>query len=99
MAIEMFKRGSVEMLALLILNEDDAHGYRIVQEIKDRSDGRLIIKEGSLYPISETKLGRKRIRVIYSITPKGREHLVQLKEEYDIVHDSIRCIFERSKSL
>ena len=51
MAIEMFKRGSVEMLALLILNEDDAHGYRIVQEIKDRSDGRLIIKEGSLYPI------------------------------------------------
>ena len=24
MAIEMFKRGSVEMLALLILNEDDA---------------------------------------------------------------------------
>ena len=107
--------GSVEMLALLILNEDDAHGYRIVQEIKDRSDGRLIIKEGSLYPIlyklsdegyiisqediSETKLGRKRIRVIYSITPKGREHLVQLKEEYDIVHDSIRCIFERSKSL
>ena len=38
------------MLALLILNEDDAHGYRIVQEIKDRSDGRLIIKEGSLYP-------------------------------------------------
>ena len=85
MAIEMFKRGSVEMLALLILNEDDAHGYRIVQEIKDRSDGRLIIKEGSLYPIlyklsdegyiisqediSETKLGRKRIRVIYSITP------------------------------
>ena len=83
MAIEMFKRGSVEMLALLILNEDDAHGYRIVQEIKDRSDGRLIIKEGSLYPIlyklsdegyiisqediSETKLGRKRIRVIYSI--------------------------------
>ena len=78
-------------------------------------DGRLIIKEGSLYPIlyklsdegyiisqediSETKLGRKRIRVIYSITPKGREHLIQLKEEYDIVHDSIRCIFERSKSL
>lgn len=51
MAIEMFKRGSVEMLALLILNEDDAHGYRIVQEIKDRSDGRLIIKEGSLIPI------------------------------------------------
>mgnify|MGYP001713868173 CR=1 FL=1 len=36
MAIEMFKRGSVEMLALLILNEDDAHGYRIVQEIKER---------------------------------------------------------------
>ena len=96
MAIEMFKRGSVEMLALLILNEDDAHGYRIVQEIKDRSDGRLIIKEGSLYPIlyklsdegyiisqediSETKLGRKRIRVIYSITPKGREHLIQLRK-------------------
>ena len=102
MAIEMFKRGSVEMLALLILNEDDAHGYRIVQEIKDRSDGRLIIKEGSLYPILY-KLSDEGYIIsqedIYSITPKGREHLIQLKEEYDIVHDSIRCIFERSKSL
>lgn len=58
MAIEMFKRGSVEMLALLILNEDDAHGYRIVQEIKDRSDGRLIIKEGSLYPFCISYLTR-----------------------------------------
>lgn len=34
MAIEMFKRGSVEMLALLILNEDDAHGYRIVRKLR-----------------------------------------------------------------
>lgn len=115
MAIEMFKRGSVEMLALLILNEGETHGYRIVQELKDRSDGRLIVKEGSLYPILyklsdegyiqskedilETKLGRKRIRILYSITPKGKEHLLQLKEEYDMVHDSIRCIFERSKDI
>ena len=84
------------MLALLILNEDDAHGYQCSGT--HCKDGRLIIKEGSLYPIlyklsdegyiisqediSETKLGRKRIRVIYSITPKGREHLIQLKEEY-----------------
>ena len=113
--INLAKNPTGSNVSLRILNEDDAHGYRIVQEIKDRSDGRLIIKEGSLYPIlyklsdegyiisqediSETKLGRKRIRVIYSITPKGREHLIQLKEEYDIVHDSIRCIFERSKSL
>ena len=86
----------------------------LFRKLRTEADGRLIIKEGSLYhlyklsdegyiisqeDISETKLGRKRIRVIYSITPKGREHLVQLKEEYDIVHDSIRCIFERSKSL
>lgn len=115
MAIEMFKRGSVEMLALLILNEGETHGYRIVQELKERSDGRLIVKEGSLYPILyklsdegyiqskedilETKLGRKQIRILYSITPKGKEHLVQLKEEYDMVHDSIRCIFERSQLL
>ena len=34
MAIEMFKRGSVEMLALLILNEDDAHGYRIFRKLR-----------------------------------------------------------------
>lgn len=115
MAIEMFKRGSVEMLALLILNEDDSHGYRIVQELKDRSDGRLIIKEGSLYPIlyklcdegyivskedvTKTKLGHNRIRIIYSITPKGRAHLAQLKAEYELVHDSIRSIFERSKDI
>ena len=67
--------------------------YPILYKLSD--EGYIISQED----ISETKLGRKRIRVIYSITPKGREHLIQLKEEYDIVHDSIRCIFERSKSL
>lgn len=69
--------------------------YTISYLYKLSDEGYIISQED----ISETKLGRKRIRVIYSITPKGREHLIQLKEEYDIVHDSIRCIFERSKSL
>ena len=41
MAIEMFKRGSVEMLALLILNEDDAHIYHINQKIKNINKNHL----------------------------------------------------------
>ena len=75
----------------MIINE--IYLYPILYKLSD--EGYIISQEY----ISETKLGRKRIRDIYSITHKGREHLVQLKEEYDIVHDSIRCIFERSKSL
>ena len=37
MAIDTMKKGSIEMLTLFLLCEEDAYGYLLVQKIKERS--------------------------------------------------------------
>lgn len=112
MAIENFKKGSIEMLTLLILQERDVHGYQLSQMIKERSGGLLTVQEGSLYPmlyrmvdcgyitghdeIVETKFGRKRSRVMYHLEPAGLKRLIQLKREYDEVQQGIQNVFQNS---
>ena len=74
-----FKRGTAEFLILSLLNEGEAmHGYRITQEMQQRSEGRYTILEGTLYLIltrmEEEELlnshvvlvGKKRTRRYYS---------------------------------
>ena len=39
MAIDTMKKGSIEMLTLFLLCEEDAYGYQLVQKIKERSKG------------------------------------------------------------
>lgn len=43
-------QGTLELLILKCLSDRTLHGYAIGQEIGRRSDGVLLIEEGSLYP-------------------------------------------------
>ena len=47
---ESFKTGSIEMLLLYLLTEDDYYGYQLSQMVKKRSNGILQVPEGSMYP-------------------------------------------------
>lgn len=112
MATDTFKKGSMEMLILLILQEDDVYGYQLTQLIQERSEGLLSIQEGALYPLLyrmvdngyisgrnitvETKHGRTRNRVMYRLEPPGRDRLVILKQEYDEVQTGIENVFKNS---
>lgn len=49
MAVDIFKIGSVELLVLLLLREQDAHGYQLAQLMEENSDGLLTVKTASLY--------------------------------------------------
>ena len=51
MAIDTMKKGSIEMLTLFLLCEEDAYGYQLVQKIKERSKGLITVQEGSFYPL------------------------------------------------
>ena len=51
MAVDIFKNGSVELLVLLLLREQDAYGYQLAQLMEEKSDGLLTVKTASLYPI------------------------------------------------
>lgn len=112
MASSTFKKGSIEMLTLLMLQEQDIYGYQLIQMLAQRSGGRLTVQEGSLYPLLyrmvdsgyisgrdvtvETQNGRKRNRVLYHLEPSGRTHLVELKAEFDEIQEGIQSVLQNS---
>ena len=90
MATSILKKGSIEMLTLLMLQEGDIYGYQLIQMLSDRSGGKLTVQEGSLYPL------RRRNRVLYHLEPSGRVRLSELKAEFDQVQEGIRNVFINS---
>lgn len=103
-----FKKGSVEMLLLSLLSEQDLYGYQMTQLIVDRGGGYIKVPEGSLYPtlykledkkyISsyEKQVGKRLKRIYYHIEESGREHLKELITEYYAVNDCITKIINFS---
>jgi PadR family transcriptional regulator, regulatory protein PadR len=87
-------RGGLTTLILQSLSKAPSHGYRIVQEIKQKSKGALDFKEGALYPAlhgleakgwisSETCQENGRVRRYYALTDKGRKRLATEKREWE----------------
>lgn len=74
-----FRRGSVELLILHLLSQQDYYGYEISTLIREQTDGYLNIPVGSLYPalyklidagyISDYKkqVGRRQVNVYYHL--------------------------------
>ncbi len=91
---EGLKRGTIEIMLLTMLKDEDMYGYQICQEFEKRSQGLFIIPEGSLYPvlyrmldrgyISDKKelVGKRRTRVYYHIESDGLAYLEEIKKEY-----------------
>ena len=79
--------GALEMMALRLLEQEPAHGYALVQRIKQVSNDMLQVEEGSLYPALQRLLKAKLVSAewgvsatnrkvrIYRITTAGRKHL------------------------
>lgn len=100
-----FKKGSVEMILLYLLQEKDLYGYQLSQMVKQRSNGILSIPEGSMYPtlyrlcdkeyISDykKKAGQRLTRVYYHLEPAGRAYLTQLLNDYYITNKGIQLLF------
>ncbi len=81
------KKGSTELLLLALLEGRARHGYELAKLIEIRSNGRLNLRIGSLYPILcrledkgwitgrwVEKAGERRRRM-YRLTPAGRSML------------------------
>lgn len=105
-----FKKGSVEMLILQILLEEDCYGYDIAQRIKERSEGAITVLEGSMYPILyrleesgfikqyEKLVGKRRTRVYYHLEEAGKAHLQSLVEDYTEIRNGIDKILHFGKN-
>src|SRR5437762_12073627 len=82
-----FLRGTLDMLILTMLSQEELHGYAVAERIKLVSRDVLEIDEGSLYPALQRILARGWIKArwgtsennrrarYYKLTPKGRRQL------------------------
>jgi len=79
-------RGHLSMLLLSVLAAGPAHGYALSAELRRRSEGQLVVVEGSLYPAlhrledagwvtSTWELGEGRRRRSYGLTRAGKDAL------------------------
>jgi len=81
------RRGDIPAAVLSLLRESDMHGYQIIQEISDRTDGAWTPSPGAIYPalqlLEEQKMvesktvGDKRV---FALTELGRTHAAMLPE-------------------
>ena len=93
----------IEFLILAVLEKGDSYGYEISQTIKLIAN----IKESTLYPILKkleasgflTTYSREfqgRMRKYYSLTNRGVEQLITLKEEWTLYTETVNGIIEGS---
>jgi len=90
-----FRRGSVELLILHLLSQQDYYGYEISTLIREQTDGYLNIPVGSLYPaLYKLKVGRRQVNVYYHLEDSGRTHLQQLLEDYYATANAIQQVLK-----
>ncbi len=96
-------KGTLPTLILEALLREPSHGYRIAQQIKERSQGVLDFKEGTLYPAlhklendglveSYEAVERGRQRRYYRITKAGRGTLAKDRAEWQQLSRAVTLI-------
>ncbi len=104
-------KGTLGVIILKLLEENGKmYGYEICQKVKGISEGKILIKDGSLYPIlhkllsdgmvttEEVTLG-KRVRKYYTLTPKGKgEQKMAVQELADFMDTLHKIIFTDTKT-
>lgn len=107
MAIDKgFMPGSLPLMLLKLLDEQDMYGYQMIETLASRSDKTFSLKAGTLYPLmhdlekrSAVKSYEKtaetgRVRKYYSITPKGKSLLNEKKAEWKSFINSVNAVLE-----
>jgi len=92
-------KGTLKPIILKLLSEQGKmYGYQIARRVKEISEGKILLREGSLYPSlhslkneglleTETVMLGKRSRKYYSLTPAGKQRLpAMLQELNDFLH-------------
>lgn len=104
---QQMKKGVLDMLVLKLLEKEEKYGYQLISQLREKSDGMIALKEGTLYPIlyrleddklicsrwSEPK-GREVSRKYYAITDNGRQKLNDMFVLWSEFYRVIRTIME-----
>jgi DNA-binding PadR family transcriptional regulator len=86
-------KGHLDLLLLAAVAEEPAHGYRIVELLRQRSEGLFDLGEGTIYPAlyrlerrallaSEWDRSSGRRRRVYRLTKRGENMLALKRTEW-----------------
>ncbi len=105
-------KGTISAIILKLLSEQEKmYGYEISMKVKELSQGKILLKDGSLYPAlqkmtSDGLLSFKeetvggRVRKYYYITAHGRKETVAYVAELkDFISTLNRIVFPEFKTL
>lgn len=107
---ELLKGTLGPIILNLLAGQKKMYGYEITQHIKELSEGKILIKEGSLYPAlhkleadglleSEQLEVGGRLRKYYKLTKKGKQESVQASQELISFLQTIHVIINPKQSL
>jgi PadR family transcriptional regulator, regulatory protein PadR len=94
-------KGHVDLLVLATLSRGPLHGYGLVEELRDVSDGAFDLAEGTVYPALYRLEGAGllssawshvsgRRRRVYRLTRRGRTELTRERREWRQFADTMK---------
>lgn len=102
-----FKKGALELCALVLIHEHDRYGYELAQSISEHIE----IAEGALYPLLRRLVNEGYCttylrestegppRKYYTISPEGEIHMRKLVTEWKQFVNNVSTLIERGNHL
>lgn len=103
---EMLK-GYIDIIILSMLHDEDLYGYELAKRVKEQTNNRFELKEGTLYlafkrleqsSLIESYWGDESVggrRKYYKLLPNGRQHLIRRKQEWEHLKQIIDLFLRR----
>jgi PadR family transcriptional regulator PadR len=98
-------KGHLDLLLLATVHAGPAHGYAIVETLRERSHGTFDLPEGTIYPalhrledagflssVWSEENGRR--RRVYQLTSKGHRRLAKRQQEWDHFARAVHAVVE-----
>jgi PadR family transcriptional regulator len=96
-------KGHLDLLLLAALRGEPAHGYRVVELLRERSDGLFELGEGTVYPAlyrlekrgllgSAWDSGSGRRRRVYRLTARGEDALAEKRREWSAFAGAVQAV-------
>ena len=104
-------KGSLKTIVLKLLKEEGPmHGYAMTRKVEELANGKVKLTYGALYPIlhqlkrdgaliTASEIRNNRIRIYYSLTPKGHSVVAERIRELTEFIESLQHIINAKPGL
>jgi len=95
-------KGHLDLLLLAVLADEPAHGYAVIEALRQQSGGLFDLPEGTIYPAlhrleaqgllkSRWQESVSRRRRVYELTAKGQKALAQRQAEWQMFSKAVNA--------